>query len=555
MTGGVFRRLPQARTRQRYDGAGLEIQTLNVGCSAAVKKRVAGRVAGCEVFVPRFFLERMPFFLRPRKTECVPSGGFRIPPEGYVLRVGSDQGNEVRLVDGSVSSLHARIEANGGGCFEVVDCGSSNGTFVNGERVLRHPLAAGDLVRFASVEFEVAGAEEGRVRDERNELCDSSGSPGVPGAVGEAAPATAMQRTSDDAARREEDLVAALSEARAEILDRDGAIAALRYEFGVLEGRAEQLERDRCAAEDRGKTLETECASLREALSAAEAARKEASAAREAAESRERSLLSRACTFGSRLLEDWKAWRDEIEERSLPSESDEEEIFGVLEAVASQIRSELDRIEPVWFESGDRVREELEARCEQRRVECGKVERDVAWHLRELEHLKSELSVFRSLLESEVRRAQGLSRRGVEVEIPRRFEEMVRPGRREVALCLALLGGCEAVDALLESRDRGSGRRELERRLREIRAEFLAALEAAGAKPFEVEVGTRLGPQHRSEVELLVCKGWGRRGHASVPFRPGEVVEVVRPGYRLGSGEGSPLLRKAGVVARGTEPS
>lgn len=415
----------------------------------------------------------MAFFLRPRKPECVLSGDFRIPPDGSVLRVGSDQGNELRLVDGSVSSLHARIEANGGGRFEVVDCGSSNGTFVNGERVERHPLAEGDLVRFASFEFEVAGAE--------------------------------------------------------------------------------QLERDRRAAEDRGKTLEAECASLREALSVAEAAREEAALGREAAESRERSLLSRARTFGSRLLSDWKAWTGETEETFLSPESDEEEIFGVLEAVAARIRGELDRIEPIWFECGDRVREELEERCEGRRAECGEVERDVAWHRRELEHLKSELSVFRTLLESEVRRAQGLSRRGVEVEIPRRFEEMVRPGRREVALCRALLAGCEAVDALLEGRDRGSGKREIEGRLRQIRAEFLAALDGAGAKPFEVEVGTRLGPQHRSEVELLIRKGWGRRGHAPAPFRPGVVVEVVRSGYRLGSGEGAPLLRKAGVVARGAD--
>ena len=57
----------------------------------------------------------------------------------------------------SVSLQHALIEVNDDSSVEVVDCGSSSGTFVNGIRVVdRRTLSAGDLLRFAAAEFRVS---------------------------------------------------------------------------------------------------------------------------------------------------------------------------------------------------------------------------------------------------------------------------------------------------------------------------------------------------------------------------------------------------------------
>jgi hypothetical protein len=58
-----------------------------------------------------------------------------------------------------VSSRHARLECRLGeeGEWEITvsDLGSTNGTFVNGERIQSRRLAAGDRVRFAKVEYEL----------------------------------------------------------------------------------------------------------------------------------------------------------------------------------------------------------------------------------------------------------------------------------------------------------------------------------------------------------------------------------------------------------------
>jgi pSer/pThr/pTyr-binding forkhead associated (FHA) protein len=56
-----------------------------------------------------------------------------------------------------VSRLHCRVTA-GNDAVEVVDLASTNGTFVNDERVARATLAIGDRLRIGRVEFTVARA-------------------------------------------------------------------------------------------------------------------------------------------------------------------------------------------------------------------------------------------------------------------------------------------------------------------------------------------------------------------------------------------------------------
>ncbi len=57
-----------------------------------------------------------------------------------------------------VSRIHCRFTAGTNGELEVEDLDSTNGTFVNGERVKKARLAAGDRVRVGRVEIEVSEA-------------------------------------------------------------------------------------------------------------------------------------------------------------------------------------------------------------------------------------------------------------------------------------------------------------------------------------------------------------------------------------------------------------
>jgi hypothetical protein len=71
----------------------------------------------------------------------------RVELDGTRLSVGKGPGNDIVLDDATVSRLHASLEAFGEG-WCVNDLGSSNGTFVNGDRIwgasrLRH----GDEIR------------------------------------------------------------------------------------------------------------------------------------------------------------------------------------------------------------------------------------------------------------------------------------------------------------------------------------------------------------------------------------------------------------------------
>ena len=84
----------------------------------------------------------------------------------FVLRpgrqtVGRGGHNDVVVDDLSVSSTHAWI-MNQQGHYVVMNTLSTNGTFVNGERVHEAPLRHGDRVRFGQAEFVFLTREPGR---------------------------------------------------------------------------------------------------------------------------------------------------------------------------------------------------------------------------------------------------------------------------------------------------------------------------------------------------------------------------------------------------------
>jgi len=67
--------------------------------------------------------------------------------------IGRVDGNNIMLVDGSVSSKHAGIRVRDGNRFELHDFGSTNGVFINGKRIKKQFLKDGDKVRIGDIEF------------------------------------------------------------------------------------------------------------------------------------------------------------------------------------------------------------------------------------------------------------------------------------------------------------------------------------------------------------------------------------------------------------------
>jgi pSer/pThr/pTyr-binding forkhead associated (FHA) protein len=78
------------------------------------------------------------------------------------LRIGRDKENDIVLDDDGISGFHAEFHNEEGNLF-LEDLDSTNGTFVNGERIKgRQPIKAWDTVRFESIEAEVVDTEQSR---------------------------------------------------------------------------------------------------------------------------------------------------------------------------------------------------------------------------------------------------------------------------------------------------------------------------------------------------------------------------------------------------------
>ena len=71
--------------------------------------------------------------------------GKRFELKEPVVRLGRDTSNPIQLCDTEVSRRHAELREENGG-YVVVDLESSNGTFVNNQRVAQQALANGDRV-------------------------------------------------------------------------------------------------------------------------------------------------------------------------------------------------------------------------------------------------------------------------------------------------------------------------------------------------------------------------------------------------------------------------
>ena len=91
--------------------------------------------------------------------ESGPDAGHAHRAGDQALRLGRSPDNDVILRDPATSGHHARLERRGDQ-FWLVDLGSTNGTFVNGESIQEKQLNHGDRVTIGqnSVHFALTGA-------------------------------------------------------------------------------------------------------------------------------------------------------------------------------------------------------------------------------------------------------------------------------------------------------------------------------------------------------------------------------------------------------------
>jgi hypothetical protein len=78
--------------------------------------------------------------------------GERVPLAGELVTIGRHSDCTIVLGDPNASRHHAEIRPTGTG-FVIVDLGSTNGTQVNGARVVEHVLVGGDVIAFGSTVF------------------------------------------------------------------------------------------------------------------------------------------------------------------------------------------------------------------------------------------------------------------------------------------------------------------------------------------------------------------------------------------------------------------
>ena len=85
-------------------------------------------------------------------TDGQPEKTFRILP-GNVRTIGRATGADFIVDAALVSRVHCRVTALAGGELEINDLESTNGTYVNGQRIETARLAPGDKLQVGRVEL------------------------------------------------------------------------------------------------------------------------------------------------------------------------------------------------------------------------------------------------------------------------------------------------------------------------------------------------------------------------------------------------------------------
>ncbi|MDQ5910115.1 MAG: hypothetical protein QG599_2211 [Pseudomonadota bacterium] len=94
-------------------------------------------------------LPTIPARTRFIRTDSVGKGDLRI--RSTLCRLGRSPNNDFRFDNDSVSSRHAEVHYLPDGSFQICDLGSTNGTWVNGQRIQNQLLKNGDVVELGEV--------------------------------------------------------------------------------------------------------------------------------------------------------------------------------------------------------------------------------------------------------------------------------------------------------------------------------------------------------------------------------------------------------------------
>jgi len=70
------------------------------------------------------------------------------------ITIGRSEGNLIKLTDNYVSKFHAKLYKQND-TFFIEDLNSSNGTFLNGQKVIKSPISNSDVIKIGSSEFQV----------------------------------------------------------------------------------------------------------------------------------------------------------------------------------------------------------------------------------------------------------------------------------------------------------------------------------------------------------------------------------------------------------------
>jgi hypothetical protein len=122
--------------------------TADLRTEGRLSRLVFGTVEAVSGFTVRlrraWHAERLPKLLLPH------------PGSGHPLRIGRDPASGLRLAHETVSRIHAEL-SHQGGMWVLRDLGSTNGTTVNGRRVIGAAVVReGDQVAFGQVSFRLS---------------------------------------------------------------------------------------------------------------------------------------------------------------------------------------------------------------------------------------------------------------------------------------------------------------------------------------------------------------------------------------------------------------